>query len=216
MRDPSLRDALSRLWDEVGGKTVEFASQAANEGVLLNGRCQKVRSVRVIEHHQNVVPIRKNPKDESESPYKAYLPDNNELADIWQMSDGSWRTAVVPTFDANQPDFDKEEFRPREAKGKRKGITDLEAQPLMRLHIDDMGALGAGEDRRIVRVRKITNAKRGVFVVLDDHNEANVPNRVGKDMREFRYPASTLRKQGFRIVRVDEIGRVHDPGPFPP
>lgn len=81
----------------------------------------------------------------------------------------------------------------------------------MRLHIDDMGALGMGTDQRIVRVRKITDAKSGAYVVLDDHNEANVPNRVGKDMKETRYSAQMLQRQGFRKVGVDEIGRVRDP-----
>ena len=36
--DLPLRKALERLWDEVGGKPAEFASQAANEEVMVNGR----------------------------------------------------------------------------------------------------------------------------------------------------------------------------------
>ena len=215
--DLPLRKALERLWDEVDGKPAEFATQAASIGVMVNGRRQKVRRVRVVEEHRNVVPIWKNPKDETERPYKGYLPGGNEFADIWQMSDGSWRTVVVPTFDANQTnfvrDYDKN-FRPKTSRGKHKGKQDPNAKRLMRLQIDDMGALGEGADRRVVRVRKITNARAGVFIVLDDHNEANVPNRVGKDMKENRYSVRQLQNQGFRKVRVDEIGRVHDPGPF--
>ena len=84
----------------------------------------------------------------------------------------------------------------------------------MRLHIDDMGALGTGAERRIVRVRKITNAKTGVFVALDNHNEADVPNRVStREIKESMYSIRQLQKLGFRKVGVDEIGRVSDPGP---
>ena len=176
--DAPLRDALRRLWDEVGGKPADFATRAANEGVLVNGRRQQVKRVRIVSE-QRVIPI----KDRNGKAYKGYLPGGNEFADVWQMPDKnkSWQMVVVSTFDANQPDFNIDDKRPHPA-----------AKRLMRLQIDDMGALGEGSERRIVRVRKITNAKSGAFVVLDDHNEANVPDRVGKDMKENRYSARQL------------------------
>ena len=201
-RDPVMRAALLELWERVeaeGGKAADFAERAANDGVVLNGRHQPVRRVRVVDK-QRVIPI----KDRDGRPYKGYLPGGNEFADVWRMPDKrkSWRIVVVPTFDANQPGFDLGRFRPHPA-----------AKRLMRLHIDDMGALGQGSERRIVRVRKITDARSGAFVVLDDHNEANVPDRVGKDMKENRYRARRLQDLGFRKVGVDESGRVLDPGP---
>ena len=71
--------------------------------------------------------------------------------------------------------FDIQEFRPVTTSGKHKAKPDPAAKLLMRLQIDDMGAIGRRiAERRIVRVRKITNANGGAFVVLDDHNEANV------------------------------------------
>ena len=213
VRDPSLNDALSCLWDEVGGKAAEFAARAANEGVMVNGRRQKVRRVRVIEQ-QRVIPV-----EFSDSVgtihKKGYLPGGNEFADVWQMRDGSWQMVVVPTFDANQPDFDLERFRPVTTTGKHKGKPDPTAKRIMRLQIDDMGMLGEGADRHIVRVRKMSNSKSGALVWLDDHNEANVAARVGKkEVRDMKYSARQLKQQGFRKVRVDEIGRVHDPGLF--
>ena len=214
VRDLPLRAALLELRDSVGGKAAEFAGKAASEGVLLNGRRQRVRRVRVVDT-QRIIPIR--PKgNPSGKPYKGYLPDNNEFAEVWRMRDGRWQMVAVPTFHANQPDFDIEEFRPVTSRGKHSGKPDPAAKPLKRLHIDDVGALGKGQTRRIVRVRKVTNAASGVFVVLDDHNEANVPDRVGKDMKENRYSGSKLRELGFRKVGVDEIGRVLDPGPPAP
>ncbi len=200
VRDPVMRTALLDLWDRVaseGGKAADFAEKAGAEGVFLDGRRQIVRRVRVVDE-QRVIPI----KDKAGHAYKGYLPGGNEFAEIWRMPDGNWRMVVVPTFEANQPGFDPTTLRPHPA-----------AKKLMRLQIDDMGALGEGQDRRILRVRKITNAASRVFVVLDEHNEANVADRVGKDMRENRYRVRQLKKLGFRKIGIDEIGRVWDPGP---
>ena len=211
--DMPLRKALECLWDETGGKTAEFASQAARRGVMVNGQRQKVRRVRIEEERQDIVPIR----DYAGRAYKGYRTGGNEFADIWQMRDGSWRLVAVPTFDANQPNFDIEKFRPVTTRGKNKGKPDSIAKRLMRLQIDDMGELGEGADRRIVRVRKISNKRAGVLVFMEDHYEANVPKRIEKKMiREQSYSANQLHRQGFRKVRVDEIGLVvHDSGPFP-
>ncbi len=214
IRDPLLRKALLRLWEEVEsleGKAnpAKFAERANTKGVLIAGKRQRVRRVRVVDK-QRVIPI----KNESGKTYKGYLPGGNEFAEVWRMLDGKWKTVVVPAFEANQPGFDPTKFRPHPA-----------AKKLMRLQIDDMGALGKGESRRIVRVRKI-DAGSGGRVVMDDHNEANVPDRIKQDMRMRRetgvdtgmkeevFSAQKLRRLGFRKIGVDEIGRVRDPGPL--
>ena len=216
VRDAALRQALLELWDQVesaikaeGGRapelTARFATQAVNQGVLLGGRYRPVRRVRVLER-QTVIPVSHRPgTPDAGKPYKGYRPGGNEFADVWQMPDQnrSWKIVVVPTFDANQPGFTVESFRPHPA-----------ARRLMRLQTNDMGALGEGPDRRIVRLRKITNAADRTLVFLDDHNEANVDHRVRKkELKENKYSAQQLRRQGFRKVGVDEIGRILDPGP---
>ena len=226
VRDPVMGNALKDLWDKVvveGGKPADFAEQAAKEGVQLeDGRLQTVRRVRVCEK-QTVIPIkRRKGHPDAGKVYKGYLPDGNEFADVWQMRDGNWRMIVVPAFYANQRDFNIEDYRPVDKSGRK----DPTAKRLMRLQINDMGAMGEGADRSIVRVRKITNnATKGGLVVLDNHNEANVPDRISKDarirketglktgMKEDSYSASKLRRLKFRKVGVDEIGRVRDPGP---
>ena len=128
VRDPELRGALQNLWDEVGGKSADFAEGAAKEGVRINGHNQRVRRVRVVEQ-QSVIPV----KDSAGKYYKGYLPGGNELAEVWEMPDKrkSWRMEVVSIFDANQPNFNPK--RPHPA-----------AKRLMRLQIDDMGTLGEG------------------------------------------------------------------------
>ena len=206
VRDPALRDALKRLWDEVaadGGKPAKFVSRAEHEGVLMTGRRRRVRRVRMVEK-QRVIPIR----DRDGKAYKGYKPDSNEFADVWQMRDGSWKTVVVPTFDANQPGFNIEKDRPRD----RSGRTDPTARHLMRLRIDDMGAVGEGAGRRILRVRQFDGAKGLVY--MDDHNEANAADRTRKKLlKEFKPSARQLKAFGFRKVGVDEMGRLLDPGP---
>ena len=214
VRDPKLQEALLGLWDQVqaqGGNAAKFTELARTEGVSVGGRRQCVRRVRVLDV-QRVIPIR----DKHGTPYKGYLAGGNEFADVWRMRDGSWKLVVVPRFDFNQPDFDIEEFRPVSSKGTHKGQPDTAAKRLMRLRIDDMAALGEGPERHIVRVRKITNARNGAFVVLDNHNEADVADRVGKDMKQNRRSARQLKTLRFRKVGVDEIGRVLDPGPRSP
>ena len=207
VRDRAVRDALIELWDRVaaeGGKPADFAERAATEGVKLGKGRQRVRRVRVNGNRpERLIPI----ADERGRVYKGYKPDGNEFADIWKMRDGSWKIVAVPTFYANQPDFDIERFRPE-----YRGRPDPTAKRLMRLHIDDMGALGVGSDRRIVRVRQVTNGR----VVIDDDNEANVDSRERtKQMkRNSGHSAKKLREEKFRKVRVDEIGRVTDPGPY--
>lgn len=219
VRDCDMRKALIELWEQVeselgakGGKISETAARvaerAASEGVLMGGRRQLVRRVRVLEK-ESVIPIR----DRSGRPYKGYKRGGNEFADVWRMRDGSWKMVIVPTFEANQPDLDLEKFRP----GDRSGRRDPTAKRLMRLHRDDMGAIGDGPGRRIVRIRKMWTERGGrSLVVLDDHNEANVDKRArdkGDKMKENKYSARQLQHSGFRKVGVDEIGRVLDPGP---
>ena len=207
--NPAMREALLKLWDKVAAEVTEekkipakFA-ELAGKGIPRDGVRQPVRRVRIVEK-QTVIPI----TDKDGKPYKGYLPGGNEFADVWRMRDGSWRTVVVPTFDANQPGFDIERFRPAD---KKSGRPDPAAKRLMRLQKDDMGAFGKSGDRRIVRVRQILASER---VVMDDHNEANVDKRRrAKEIKEQSYNAAKLQRLGFRKVRVDEIGRVRDPGP---
>lgn len=210
--DSSLQNALRRLWDETGGKVGDFAKRAAEDGVPVNGRRQKVRRVRIYSE-QRVIPV----EDARGKAYKGYLPGGNEFADIWRLPDGKWQTLVVSKFDANQSGVDPNGFRPHPA-----------ARRLMRLQIDDMGALDEGKNRRIVRVRQMDNNKSGPRIVLDDHNEANVDARIREDAKVRRatntdsgmkvevFSAAKLRRFGFRKVRVDELGRVYDRGPFKP
>ena len=216
VRDETMRGALLKLWDEVaveGGEAGSFAERAASEGVKLpDGSHQTVRRVRVLDK-QTVIPIKRGKEHpETGKAYKGYKLDSNEFADIWQMRDGSWKIVVVPTFDANQREFNIEDFRPVTSRGKYRGKPDPIAKPIMRLYKDDMAALGEGLDSVIVRIRKFSAGT----VVLDAQSEANVDARERKgeiDRNKNIYSAKRLYEQKFRRIHVDEIGRVRDPGP---
>ena len=218
VRDTALKAALIELWDGIEAKSdteraAVFAERAQVKGVEVGGKYQQVRRVRMTDK-QRVILIG---RDHAGNPYKGYLPGGNEFAAVWKMRDGNWQMVVVPRFHANQSDFDIEEFRPRTSQGKHKGYPDPVAKRLMRIRIDDMGALGEGQDLRIVRVRKISNSSKRTLVFLDNHNEANVASRVAKkELKEEKYSAKQLKEAGFRIVKVDEIGQLNDPGPFQP
>ena len=194
--DKALQEALRRLWQETAGKPAEFAKQAAAPGVLP----QPVRKIRIYSK-QRVIPI--THKDSQGRVHKkGYLPGGNEFADVWRLPNGNWQLKVVTSFRANQSDFRDDESRPHP-----------DAKKMMRLQINDMGALGEGPNRLLVRVRSTSFRDRKgrsprVSVCLDLHNEAQA--------KEKEYSAKQLKEQDFRKVRVDELGRVYDRGPFKP
>ena len=200
VRGKALKEALLPLWESVNGDAAEFARRAAEDGVLVAGRPRIVRKAR-IEEKQRVVAVADKKAGKA---YKGYLRGGNEFADVWRLPDGDWRVVVVPTFEFNQPEFDEMRLRPHP-----------EAKRLARIYKGDMAAVGEGDDRRIVRVRKIDNAKNGAVVYMDGHNEANVDKRIRqKELKEKKYSVRQLRANKFRKVGVDEIGRLRDPGPF--
>jgi CRISPR-associated endonuclease Csn1 len=204
IRDAALRVALETLWDEVakaGGKPGDFAKRAEEDGVTLGGRKTKVRRARMTEE-LNVVQIKDR---KTGNPYKAYKPDGNAFADIYQLPNGRWTAVVVQRFDANQPDFDPAKFRPHPA-----------AKKIMRLHIDDMVALEDGGRRRILRVVKMS----GQTITMADHLEGGALKARDADKNDiFKYvskSASALKDTNFRKIGVDEIGRLTDPRPQKP
>ena len=202
--DETLRKALLALWDETGGNP-KFAAHSESQGVLLNGRRQQVRRVRVTTKIQQVITIR-HQDSQGKVHQKHYQPGSNEFADIWQMPDGKWQTVVVPTFHANQPGFDLANYRPHPA-----------AKKLMRLQKNDLGAFGEGPNRRIVRIRKMSHSAKETLIWMDEHNEANAAARIKKkELPESKYSARQLKAQGFRKVHVDELGQVRDRGPYRP
>ena len=195
-----------------------IAKVAWNPGVKLGNRSFKGRSIRVTEESKRVVAI----KNRQGIPFKAYKPNSNEYADLWEMppwpyklepgtqnprgikpGERRWAMVALSTFEANQPGYSMDNVRPHPA-----------ARRIARLHINDMCALGIGEHRKIFRVRKIVASG---IVHIDPHNEADVDARVRKkEIKDIKKSAEQFRSEGFRKVGVNEIGDVLDHGPSTP
>lgn len=193
VHDEALRRRLQSLWSRFaasGGKWEKFADHAWHE--------LKVRRVKLGISLSNPVFI----CDRAGKPYKAYKADANEYMEIYEHPSGHWRAETVRRFDANQPDFTPS-WR-RDYPNSRK---------IMRLHKNDMIAIGEGAERQIFYVVKLSKQN----VILAEHNIAN--HRARNDDKEdpFRYTiysAKNLKEPGARKIRVDELGRVYDPGPL--
>lgn len=218
IRDRALREALIAEWanfqktykpsadasDDKRKKAnpaTEFTKMIAEKGVKLNGHYVQVRRVRMTEELDVVIiKDRKTGK-----PYKAYKPDGNAFADLYELPDGKWKAVVIRRFDANQSDFDPAKFRPHPA-----------AKKIARLHIDDMVAVGEGEARRILCIVKMS----GQIITMAEHFEGGALKARDADKADiFKYlapSASRMKDLGFRKVGVDEIGRLTDPGPRKP
>jgi CRISPR-associated endonuclease Csn1 len=214
IRDVALRRALESEWEafkknppaagaeddsrkKPKNPAAYFAEHVARNGVSIGGRRMKVRRVRMVEE-LNVVAIKDR---RTGTPYKAYKPDGNAFADIYESPGGRWTAAVIRRFDANQADFNPAKFRPHPA-----------ARKVMRLHIDDLVAVEDAGRRRILRVVKMS----GQTITLADHNEAGALKKRDADKDDpFKYlakSANSLREMKLRKIGVDEIGRVTDPG----
>lgn len=215
IRDEALRKTLITAWEEFkrtkpdGQEPAQeprkkknpagiFAHLVATEGLRLNGHKVKVRRVRMIEE-LSVVQIKDR---RTGKPYKAYKPDGNAFADLYQLPNGRWTASVIRRFDANQPDFDPAKYRPHPT-----------AKKIMRLHIDDMVAIDDAGRRRVLRVVKMSGQK----ITLAEHHEGGALKKRNDDKNDiFKYvetSASSLRDMGLRKIGVDEIGRLSDPGP---
>lgn len=201
VRDERLREKLRAVL-----AIPDKAARKAALGAIEYPAGVAVRRVRMTERLDSTVVIVDR---RSGKPYKVMKRDGNHRAEVWRMPDGRLRLWVVSTFDAAQ-----------EAEARRLGRTvpDLRPHPaaklLMRLHKNDMVALGEGETRRVMRVVKFSEGQ----VTFAPHNEAgNLKARDADRNDAFKYlyaGIARLRQEKARKVSVDPAGVVRDPGPI--
>ena len=190
IRDPLIRETLLERCYDLSGKELAAALDAY-------ARETGTRRVRVIEP-LSVIPI----PYRSGTPYKAYKGDANHRIEIWRLPDGRWVSQTITMFEANQP-TDGPPRRPHPA-----------AKLIMRLFKNDMIAVGEGKERRILRVVKFS---KGSIYFADHREGGNLKARDADKSDPFKYAqysASTLKKLRARKLRIDETGRVWDPGPL--
>jgi CRISPR-associated endonuclease Csn1 len=198
VRDPVLREELRKATYGKTGKDYEAALRDfANNPTM---PCFKgLRHVRITET-LNVIPIR----DKDGMAYKGYKGDSNHCYEVWRLPDGSWKANVVNMFGAHKIGNDAADPRPHPA-----------AKRLFKLYKDD---LVAGQfDSSAASIFRVVKFGANGALTLAPHNESgSLKTRDADKVDPFKYintSATGLRKAGARQVRIDELGRVLDPGP---
>ena len=196
--DEELRRRLSEATAGATGKTFAEALKAfARRDPIFSG----MRRVRVLEP-LSVIPIR----DREGRAYKAYKGDANYRYDVWELPNGKWVSEVVSMFDAHQPGrlsrIRREHHNPRK---------------VLSLHRDDLIAVERPEGgRELMRVVKFSENQ---FALAPPNEGGPLKARDAHkdDPFKYVYPSpNTLKAWGARQVRIDELGRVQDPGPRSP
>ena len=199
VRDDHLRGELVQA---LSGKSGQEREAALRRFAMEHPVYRDIRHVRVAEPLKTV-----NIHDKHGRAYKSYKGDANYRYDVWRMPDGKWTAKVVTMFEAHQAAAGKgQEWRPHPA-----------AKRVIRLHRNDMVAIEHPEDGygiyRVVKMRvdgQLTLAK---------HYEAGDlkrRDRASNDEDPFKYLAKapgTFQQMKMRQIRIDETGRVWDPGP---
>jgi CRISPR-associated endonuclease Csn1 len=194
--DAALQRALWGATEGLSGKDFEKALVAFSKSdPVFKG----IRHVRVREG-LNVIQIR----DKAGRAYKGYKGDANARFDVWRMPDGKWVSSVVSMFDAHRKNFEAEKPHPAAKK-----VLSLRQNDLIAIERD-------GAAREVMRVVKFGAAGQ---ITIAAHQEAGpLKERDAKsnDLDPFKYSAPTaggLKKLKARQIRIDELGRVFDPGP---
>ena len=191
IRDLALRERLCELWDRLDATDRKPAEKRRDFADYAQER-YGVRRVRILTKMSegSLAFI----GDGAGRKYKAYKTDGNAFMDVWLLPDGRTQGETVSRFNAHQLDF--------HSAVKRQHPT---AKKLMRLHRDDMVAIGDGDQRRILRVKELSGGR----VRAVDHWRGG----KAKEMPLVNIRDTRVLKEGLRRVAVDVLGRVRDRGP---
>lgn len=157
-----------------------------------------LRRIRVVEP-LSVIPIR----DRDGRAYKAYKGDSNHRFDVWELKTGKWKDEVVSMFEAHQPGWSS----PIRADNPT-------ARKVLSLQQNDVLAIERDGERELMRVVKFS---AGSLVLAPPQEAGSLKARDADKDDPFRYvygSPSSLQRWKARQVRIDELGRIHDPG-FP-
>jgi CRISPR-associated endonuclease Csn1 len=148
----------------------------------------------------SVVPIR----DAAGKAYKGYKGDANYRYDVWELPNGKWVEDVITMFDAHRPDMSPEQRRPHPA-----------ARRVLSLHQNDMVAYDHPQDGYTIgRVVKFSTSGQVTFAGSREGGALKSRDADNEDRFKYFYKsAGAMKAVNLRQVRVDEIGRVFDPGP---
>lgn len=149
----------------------------------------------ICEERLAVIPIRDRRNGE---PYRYVKGDGNYCYEIFRKPDGRWGGEVISSFEANQRGFSESSTEARNG------------SPLvMRICKDDIVAINVDGKQRIMRVAQFSAGK----ILLAEHYESNVSDRARHGEFTFlQLGVGTMKKLGARLVGVDVLGYINDPG----
>lgn len=157
-----------------------------------------LRRIRVVEP-LSVIPIR----DRNGRAFKAYKGDSNHRFDVWELKTGKWKDEVVSMFEAHQPGWTSPVR-----------TANPTARKVLSLQQNDVVAVEREGERELMRVVKFSS---GTLVLAPPQEAGSLKARDADKEDPFRYTygsPSSLQRWKARQVRIDELGRVLDPG-FP-
>ena len=193
IRDVNLRNILSKKVEGLAGKDHENELKRFSE---IDHHYRGIRRVRIVEK-LNTIPI----KDKDGKSYKGYKGDSNHCVEVWRLPDGTWKSIVLTTFEANSNGLGSTRPQPT-------------AKLIMRLYSKDQVAI---EHPKLGSARLIIAKIDKNNIVLYQNNEANVDARHRDKNDPFKYVnvgLGTIKKYQLRKIGVDRLGRITDPGPF--
>ncbi|MBP6748590.1 MAG: type II CRISPR RNA-guided endonuclease Cas9 [Xanthomonadaceae bacterium] len=191
LADDGLRTRLQAVLEPLGSaKDIKAALQRFGESTGIR-RVMKQERLSVIPIHDR----------RDRKPYRYVKGDGNYCYDIFLRDDGRWDGRVATLYEANQ-------WPEREAESTPK--FDGEGRPLlMRLRKGDILMTEIDGRAQLLRITRFTEG----MIALVASNEANVDMRArNKDLRYLFKAPSALKQIQARVVGVDILGYVNDPG----
>lgn len=188
--------ASETLRAEITELLAPLTSAVAIKSALLS-YSQRTGIRRVIcEERLSVIPIR---DQRNGQPYRYVKPDGNFCYEIFRKPDGRWDGEVISVFEANQKRF---VASPHLAQNGMRLV--------MRIHKNDVLAIEIdGEPPRHMRVATLSEGN----ILMVDLRESNVDARVrSKSLKYLHKTPSTLKPLKARLVGVNILGYVNDPG----
>ncbi len=200
IRDVDLKEALRDFTKGRQGK--DFEKALADFAYLGPLQYRGIRRVRAVEPLK-VIEIR----DSSGHVYKGYKGDSNYRYDVWELADGKWVPEVVSMFDAHKPGWSS---RIRAAHPTARKVLSLQQNDVIAIEPE-------GGERRLMRVVKFGQNGQITLAAPNEAGDLKRRDAAPNDEDPFKYIAPTaggLKRVKARQVRIDELGRVQDPG-FP-
>ncbi|TAK38849.1 MAG: type II CRISPR RNA-guided endonuclease Cas9 [Lysobacteraceae bacterium] len=186
--DPILREEIARAIKGLSGKELKVALDAFSQD-------SGVRRVHVLEQ-LSVIPISDRM---TKRPYRYVKGDGNYCYEIWQEN-GRWNGEIISIYEANR---DEKWLTSRAARNGKPLVMRIRKGDLLKVEHEGKG--------KIMRVALFSSNG----IALSEHYEANVDARDRDKTIAFSYIRKSpepLRKMAARLVGVDALGYVNDPG----